>query len=256
MIRNNEEFLTPTSFIQSTHNTVSAQIALLLKCHNYNFTFVHRGFSFESALLDSFLKIDSGEAETVLLGGLDEMTANTFTILQRLGQAKQKPVNNLTLFTHPTRGTIAGEGATFFLVSANPGVRNYTKIVAMDMFYKPEKEEIGPHILQFLEKNGIGPGTVDLVIAGLNGDPSNDTIYQGVLEDVFRDTPSAVYKHLSGEYQTVSAFSLWLGAMIMKYGNVPEVVRFNGKIPGPIRNILLYNHYMNIDHSLILLSAT
>jgi hypothetical protein len=236
MIRNNEEFLTPTSFIQSTHNTVSAQIALLLKCHNYNFTFVHRGFSFESALLDSFLKIDSGEAETVLLGGLDEMTANTFTILQRLGQAKQKPVNNLTLFTHPTRGTIAGEGATFFLVSANPGVRNYTKIVAMDMFYKPEKEEIGPHILQFLEKNGIGPGTV--------------------LEDVFRDTPSAVYKHLSGEYQTVSAFSLWLGAMIMKYGNVPEVVRFNGKIPGPIRNILLYNHYMNIDHSLILLSAT
>ena len=30
MVTNKEEFLTPTSFIQSTHNTVSAQIALLL----------------------------------------------------------------------------------------------------------------------------------------------------------------------------------------------------------------------------------
>jgi 3-oxoacyl-(acyl-carrier-protein) synthase len=60
MIKNNEEFLTPTSFIQSTHNTVSAQIALILKCHNYNFTYVHRGFSFESALFDSFIRINSG----------------------------------------------------------------------------------------------------------------------------------------------------------------------------------------------------
>ncbi|MDP4282756.1 MAG: 3-oxoacyl-ACP synthase, partial [Bacteroidota bacterium] len=50
MIRNKEEFLTPTSFIQSTHNTVGAQIALILKCHNYNFTYVHRGLSFESGL--------------------------------------------------------------------------------------------------------------------------------------------------------------------------------------------------------------
>ena len=80
MIRSKEEFLTPTSFIQSTHNTVSAQIALLLKCHNYNFTYVHRGFSFESALLDSMLRLESGESNNVLLGAMDEMTPNTFQI--------------------------------------------------------------------------------------------------------------------------------------------------------------------------------
>src|SRR3954470_22554556 len=32
IIENDEQFLTPTSFIQSTHNTVGAQIALQLKC--------------------------------------------------------------------------------------------------------------------------------------------------------------------------------------------------------------------------------
>ena len=40
MIELNEELLPPTAFIQSTHNTVSAQIALMLACHNYNNTFV------------------------------------------------------------------------------------------------------------------------------------------------------------------------------------------------------------------------
>ena len=51
MIAQDEEYLTPTSFIQSTHNTVAAQIALQLQCHAYNFTYVQGGSSFESALL-------------------------------------------------------------------------------------------------------------------------------------------------------------------------------------------------------------
>ena len=52
LLRNDEQFLTPTSFIQSTHNTVGSQIALGMKCHNYNFTYVHRGFSFECSVMD------------------------------------------------------------------------------------------------------------------------------------------------------------------------------------------------------------
>ncbi len=55
MIDYKEELLTPTAFIQSTHNTVGAQIALLLQCHNYNNTFVQSGFSFEDALLDAVI---------------------------------------------------------------------------------------------------------------------------------------------------------------------------------------------------------
>ncbi|HRN48037.1 MAG TPA: beta-ketoacyl synthase chain length factor [Niabella sp.] len=43
MVEFNEELLSPTSFIQSTHNTVGAQIALMLHCHHYNNTYVHSG---------------------------------------------------------------------------------------------------------------------------------------------------------------------------------------------------------------------
>ena len=53
MIEFEEKMLSPTAFIQSTHNTVGAQIALLLKCHHYNNTIVHRAFSFENALTEA-----------------------------------------------------------------------------------------------------------------------------------------------------------------------------------------------------------
>src|SRR4051812_39866005 len=66
IIVDEEQFLTPTSFIQSTHNTVSAQIALQLKCMNYNFTYVHKGFSFESAVLDALMTLAEGEAKNIL----------------------------------------------------------------------------------------------------------------------------------------------------------------------------------------------
>ncbi len=255
MIRNNEEFLTPTSFIQSTHNTVSAQIALVLKCHNYNFTYVHRGFSFESALLDCFIRITSGESGTVLLGGMDEMTPNTFTILQRLGHYKMKPVNNLGLLKDNSRGAIAGEGAAFFLLSANPGAKNYAKIEALDTFYKPVSVSIPAHISAFLERSGKSIDEIDLILLGISGDLVNDKVYSDVRGQMFKEKSQAWFKHLCGEYQTASSFGLWLAAMAIKNRQVPETVRLNGVIPGKPGNILIYNHYRNLEHSLMLVSS-
>src|ERR1700761_6514025 len=60
-IEQNEELLPPTAFIQSTHNTVAAQVALTLGCHNYNNTFVHKGVSFESALQDAVMFLNEGD---------------------------------------------------------------------------------------------------------------------------------------------------------------------------------------------------
>lgn len=255
LIRGHEEFLTPTSFIQSTHNTVNAQIALLLKCHNYNFTYVHRGFSFESALLDSFIRINSGESGTVLLGGMDEMTPNTFAILQRLGHYKRKPVNNLGLLKDHSRGAIAGEGAAFFLLSSMSGKKNYAKIEGLDTFYKPDTDKIPAHISSFLERSGKKIDEIDLVIIGLSGDPANDKVYRDVRNYLFLEKPQVWFKHLCGEYLTASSFGLWLAAMILKTGQVPQTVRLEGVTPGKLRNILIYNHYRNLDHSLMLVSS-
>ena len=74
VLDNNEEFLTPTAFIQSTHNTISGAVAIALKCNNYNNTYAHRGFSFESALLDGILLVNDGDADNILIGGFAEIT--------------------------------------------------------------------------------------------------------------------------------------------------------------------------------------
>ena len=79
MVEQREELLAPTAFIQSTHNTVGAQIALMLRCNGYNNVFVHRGFSVESALMDAMLLLAEEEATNVLVGGLDEITGNKKT---------------------------------------------------------------------------------------------------------------------------------------------------------------------------------
>ena len=255
MIKNNEEFLTPTSFIQSTHNTVSAQIALILKCHNYNFTYVHRGFSFESALLDSFLRIDSGESATILLGATDEMTPNTFLILQRLGHYRQLPVNNMNLVNSRSRGTIAGEGAAFFLVSADPGVKNYAKIESVDTLFQPKAERIPEYISSFLERSGRRLKDIDFVLMGINGDTQNDKVYDPLRNSLFRENSQGWFKHLCGEYQTVSAFGLWLAAMILRNQEIPDSICLDKTPPKNLRNILIYNHYRNLDHSLILVSS-
>ena len=84
MIEFNERMLSPTAFIQSTHNTVGAQIALLLKCHNYNNTIVHRAFSFENALIESGLLLED-EMGPVLIGAVDEITNDSHAILSRFG---------------------------------------------------------------------------------------------------------------------------------------------------------------------------
>jgi len=255
LIRNNEEFLTPTSFIQSTHNTVSAQIALLQKCHNYNFTYVNRGISFESALLDSIIQCRLGQATTVLLGGVDELTDNSFTIMNRLGHWKRKPVNNLGLFQDKTRGSIAGEGAAFFLLSPEKTGNSYAKVIGVDTFFKPmDTSEIQSRIQRFLQTQDLSIEGIDLVILGMNGDPSQDLVYDQLRLDLLKDVRTSCFKHLCGEYFTSGAFALWLAAKILKHQRIPQVVFPDFPANTKLKNILIYNHYRNLDHSLMLIS--
>src|SRR5688500_3070392 len=96
MIENNEEALNPTPFIQSTHNTIGSQIALLLQCQGYNQTYTQGAFSFESALLDAILELADSPAQSLLVGGVDEITATSHALQKRFGVFRNTE-NNLDL---------------------------------------------------------------------------------------------------------------------------------------------------------------
>ncbi len=256
IIEQNEEMLQPTPFIQSTHNTVGSQIALLLKCHGYNNTFVHRGFSFENALLDALMLLYEGETTSVLAGSVDEITDISHAILTRFGLYKRFPVVNLSLFTSASKGTIAGEGAAFFLLTSQPSANAYAQLEGISTFYKPvDILETEKHVLSFLSSHQINIEDIDVVITGRNGDIKGDSIYKQLEGSVFKNKSLINYKHLCGEYATSASFALWLAANIIKSGTVPEVTGYKSLKSDKFKRILIYNHYHNIHHSLMLVSA-
>ena len=84
IIESNEHMLNPTPFIQSTFNTVGAQIALVKSLKCYNNTFTHRCSSFESGVVDAMLQLNCVGARAVLVGIFDELTPTVEVILNRL----------------------------------------------------------------------------------------------------------------------------------------------------------------------------
>jgi 3-oxoacyl-[acyl-carrier-protein] synthase II len=254
MVQQNEEMLTPTAFIQSTHNTIGAQIALLLQCHRYNNTFVHRGFSFESALLDAMMLLEENSAANVLVGAVDEITDTSHAILSRFGLYKKDNISNADLYTISSRGSIAGEGAAFFLLNHQPAENNYAVIDGLHTFYKPAGiNQIEEEIALFLSSQSCTGNDIDLIITGKNGDQTGDAVYQQLAATVFKSIPAIPYKHLCGEYPTSTAFATWLAASILRNGSLPAVL--NISVPKQIKRVLIYNHYQNIHHSLLLVSA-
>jgi 3-oxoacyl-[acyl-carrier-protein] synthase II len=253
IVEGNEEMLPPTAFIQSTHNTVAAQVALALKCHAYNNTFVHKGISFESALFDAIMLLKEQEADNILVGGTEEMVDASFKVLTRLGLYKSRPVSNLELFQIVSRGTIGGEGTAFFLVTDKPSPDNLAELTGVKTLYQPENIEEA--ITSFLAEHGLPPEKIDLVITGKNGDTKNDAVYKSIIADLFPTNAIANYKHLCGEYSVSSSFALWLAANILKRGEVPEIVYERDSAVDSHKTILIYNHHQNKYHSLMLLSA-
>lgn len=244
-----EQALNPTPFIQSTYNAVNGLIALQQKCTQYNNTFVHRGFSFENALLDSMLLLHEGKAE-VLAGAFEEITPEHYYIKSRIGHWKSQNVINDTLYQHFSPGTISGEGAAFFVLTADATDKSYAELAALKMLYKPTPEQLATALKRF-----AGEEEIDLVLTGRNADTNHEQYYK-VLDTEMPGTQQLPFKHLCGEYDTVSAFAMWLGAQLLKSQQVPaQWFPMMERAPERLKNILIYNNFFGEQHVFILLKA-
>jgi 3-oxoacyl-[acyl-carrier-protein] synthase II len=121
MYKEAETGLSPTSFIQSTHNSIAGQIALLLGNHGYNMTHVQGGLSLGYALSDAELLIGEGDAKTVLVGALDEKTEELVELLTKLAATANYYLPAI------------GEGGAFFLASKEKLGSSVAKVVELSM---------------------------------------------------------------------------------------------------------------------------
>ncbi|MGL1886422.1 MAG: beta-ketoacyl synthase chain length factor [Reichenbachiella sp.] len=112
-----DSLIPPISFIQSGHNSISGQIALMLKCKNYNMTHVQRGLSFEHSMIDGMLNVIEGK-RNVLVGGVDEKITLIDELAVNLG-LEEKVATQLS------------QGASFFML--DPSTKEGIEVVSIDI---------------------------------------------------------------------------------------------------------------------------
>ncbi|WP_426483387.1 beta-ketoacyl synthase N-terminal-like domain-containing protein [Flavobacterium sp. 2] len=254
ILDNNEEFLTPTSFIQSTHNTVGAQIALSLQCKGYNFTYVNGAVSFESALLDAKMQIEEDEANSILVGGVDENGDYTLSLFKLAGRIKKENDLPSEVLNANSSDVVYGEGASFFVLENERKENTYAEILDIEIVNTLEENEIENTIITFLKHNNLQISDLDAVVLGFDGNSDSDFYYKNLSKNAFAETPQLYYKHLSGEYDTASAFALWMTSKIIKTQEIPEIIKVNSIEKPAYNTILLYNQVNGKNHSFTLLS--
>jgi len=236
----NEQGLSPTPFINSSHNTVAAQIAMMYKITGYNNTYCHRGASFESALQDALMLLEEGEAQHVLVGGIDEYSRHYQTFI-----SEEYGLKNVML----------GEGTVFFILEKERRENTFAELKGVHHFLMKNEELrmkngklinsnfqlIKEEISGFLWKQGLNSEEIDIFISGKNGNGITDGIYDELESGFFPNAKTHYYKHLCGEYMTSSAFALDRATRLLK--------EQKGKYA------LIYNHYNYINHSLILIQT-
>jgi len=254
IVESDEGLLSPTSFIQSTHNTIGGQIALLLKCYQYNFTYVHRGLSFESGLHDAMMQIDEG-FDNILVGGVDEATDMSYDIMT--GMQCVQPWSDDDSASHVRKLPHLGEGAAYFVLSGKAHQSSLARLNGLRTFYNTEgTAAIISGIKQLLSTHNIQYSDIDVFLAGTNGIDKTDRIYYDIKKELMPDSAIASFKNLCGEYHTSSAFALNLAVnMIRRQEIFPQTHLSESDLSlRAIRNILIMNHYKNKNFSLMLLS--
>ncbi|MDO4880923.1 MAG: beta-ketoacyl synthase N-terminal-like domain-containing protein [Capnocytophaga sp.] len=248
ILDNDEQHLTPTAFIQSTHNTVAGQIALNLPCKGLNFTFVNGATSFESAVLEAKMQLQQEYLDNALVGGIDENSVYTNNLYEIEKIIKPKSEAPFSIF-EATQGVVFSEGTSFFVLSNSKNTTTYAELVAV--FFVNKTQNITDFVIDFLSKNGMKIEEIDILISGRNGNTADEKGFDQV-EEMF-SVPKIYYKHLSGEYFTASSFGFWIACNVLKNNQIPDVLRKEKNDLKPIKNILLYNQFQGKDHSLILL---
>lgn len=232
--KDGEQMLSPTYFMQSTHNTISSLVAIQTKNHGYNVTYAHKGISFDSALQDAVLQMRLGKINSALIGGHDELTETFYRILKKGGMMGKDD-------------EMCGEAA----VSVVLGTKNddyLCKLVNFKMLHKPTLEKLKAVAKDF---------QADYIITGISGNHKSDEAYFAETKELFSNAKLLKYKHIFGESFTSSGIGVYVAAQCLKAGKIPAHLFVNqteicGKKPS---KILIFNHSDGNNYSLTLLEA-
>ena len=227
LVENGEESLSPTYFMQTTHNTVSSTISIYTATHSYNTTYSHGGISFELALKDAWMQFNLGQISNALVGGHDEMVESYYELLRKTGYVG-------------VEGMVpCSECAMSMMLNTKASTDNLCELAGVSVFRTKSVQNIRKQLEALVENANIKVETIQTVMTGVNGNPENDRLYQPMLDELFPQAEHLQYKQLFGENYTVSALGLYAAAHLMKKQGTPVMLFVNCTTNGDCALILL-----------------
>ena len=219
LVREGEQLLKPTQFMQSTHNTASSLIGIHTKCHGYNSTYSQKGFSFDSALYDAWMQFRIGRIRSALVGSHDEMSPVFSGFVRKAGHVKE--------------GEICSEAAVSILL-AESGNNAYCNLESVKLLDTPSEDTLSKVLAD------MTAGGIDAVMTGMSGNKENDSWY-GFLDAMLPGVPQLRYKPLFGVNFSSSATGFYAAACCLKKGSAPAVLSASGKAVDCSKGILVVN---------------
>jgi len=243
LTENGEQTLSPTYFMQSTHNTVGSTLGIYTKTHGYNTTYSHGEISFDLTILDAWMQMQLGKISTALVGGHEEMIESYFKLLQKTGYVGLDGM------------APCSEVAMSMMLNTQPHTEDLCEIAGIRICNHTSADSLNDCIDSLLHEADLCREQLCAVMTGKNGNPANDKQYQEFANSVFPQTSLLHYKHIFGENYTVSALATYAAAHCLKEGYIPPFLYDTDRkeqCASP-QNILLINQTKGQEFSLILL---
>jgi 3-oxoacyl-[acyl-carrier-protein] synthase II len=235
------EAASPTLFMESVANAPAAQIAIVLKARGASVTVCEREAGPLLALGTGAAEIAAGRAGRVLAGAVDEMTALLHALLGRFGALARAGRDGEELarpFDRRRDGFLAGEGGTVVVLEsaaslAARGGRALARVLARGSAFDPTAPPSGwghghkalaRSLRRTLDRAGLKPEDIDLVVSGASGAREGDRLEAEVLRAAWEGAPLppvAAPKAVTGEYGAGHLAAAVLAAAGSPFGPTP-----------------------------------
>jgi 3-oxoacyl-[acyl-carrier-protein] synthase II len=217
------ESASPSLFMESVANAPAAQVAIALKARGSSLTVCQREAGPLLALGMGAAEIAAGRARRVLAGAVDEMIPLLHALLDRFGAVVRPGPGGQELarpFGRQRNGFLAGEGATVLVLESEVTVagrggdsgKALARVLAWGSAFDPTAPPSGwgqghralaRSLRRTLERAGLRPADVDLVVSGASGAREGDRLEAEVLRAAWEGEPLppvAAPKAVTGEY--------------------------------------------------------
>ncbi|MDN3243810.1 beta-ketoacyl synthase N-terminal-like domain-containing protein [Glycomyces tritici] len=170
-----------------------------------------------------------GEADTVVVAGVDTITESMFGLLDRV---QPDPPGAVRPFDEDRRGVVMGDGAVAVVLERGTGAWGTVRSVSVNCdaahVTAPDEAGIAAAIRAAHASAGVTPGDIDLVLAHGTGTVLNDRTEALAMRGVFGPSPAApmtAIKSMTGHTSGGSGLlSLVVALWCLREGRVPPVV--------------------------------